>query len=93
VESAPRFLQVLDEAASTRSAIDIDLRAVTYFDSVGVDALFTYATEHRFKVTIGTSLQLRDTGAAAPVHRCPSRTAASGDREIADRPGPVSSDY
>jgi anti-sigma B factor antagonist len=51
--SAPRFRQALDRAANTHSAIDIDLRAVTYFDSAGIDALFTYATKHRIKLTIG----------------------------------------
>jgi anti-anti-sigma factor len=51
--SAPRFRQALDTAASSHSAIHIDLRGVTYFDSSGVDALFTYATKHRISLTIG----------------------------------------
>jgi anti-anti-sigma factor len=51
--SAPRFRQALDDVANTHSAIAVDLRAVTYFDSSGVDVLFTYATKHRIKLTIG----------------------------------------
>jgi anti-sigma B factor antagonist len=56
--SAPRFRQALDDAANTHSAIEIDLRDVTYFDSAGVDALFTYATKHRIKLTIGDNRTL-----------------------------------
>ena len=56
--SAPSFRRALDDAANTNSAIDIDLRAVTYFDSAGVDALFTYATRHRIKLTIGNNRTL-----------------------------------
>jgi anti-anti-sigma factor len=56
--SAPRFRQALDDAANTHSAIHIDLRAVTYFDSAGVDALFTYATKHRIRLTIGDNRTL-----------------------------------
>jgi len=51
--SAPQFRQALEEAAGTHPAIEIDLRNVTYFDSAGVDALFTYATKHRIKLYIG----------------------------------------
>ena len=51
--SAPRFREALEEATSTHSATEIDLRDVTYFDSAGVDALFTYATQHRISLSIG----------------------------------------
>ena len=51
--SAPRFRDALEQATSTQSAIAIDLRGVTYFDSAGVDALFRYAPKHRIKLTIG----------------------------------------
>lgn len=56
--SAPLLRHALEQAASTHSAIDIDLRGVTYFDSAGVDALFRYAPRHRIKLTIGDNQTL-----------------------------------
>ena len=56
--SAPQFREALDQAASSHSAIHIDLRGVTYFDSSGVDALFTYATKHRIDLAIGDNRTL-----------------------------------
>ena len=56
--TAPAFRRALDEAARTHPAIEIDLRGVTYLDSTGVDALFTYATRHRIKLTIGENRTL-----------------------------------
>jgi len=53
LSSAPRFRQALELAASRHSALEIDLRQVTYFDSAGVDAVFAYATKHRTKLIIG----------------------------------------
>jgi anti-anti-sigma factor len=51
--TAPGFRRALDVAARTHPAIEIDLRGVSYLDSTGIDALFTYATRHRIKLTIG----------------------------------------
>jgi anti-anti-sigma factor len=51
--SAPLLRDALEEATSTHSAIAMDLRGVTYFDSAGVDALFRYAPKHRIKLIIG----------------------------------------
>ena len=56
--TAPAFRRALDKAARTHPAIDIDLRDVTYLDSTGVDALFTYAVRHRIKLTIGENRTL-----------------------------------
>jgi anti-sigma B factor antagonist len=56
--TAPEFRRALDAAASTHSAIEVDLRGVTYLDSTGVDALFRYATKHRIKLTIGENRTL-----------------------------------
>ena len=51
--SAPQFRRALEEATSSHSATQVDLRGVRYFDSAGVDALFTYATKHRISLSIG----------------------------------------
>lgn len=56
--TAPGFRRALDAAASTHSAIEIDLRGVSYLDSTGIDALFTYATRHRIKLIIGNNRTL-----------------------------------
>jgi anti-anti-sigma factor len=53
--TAPLFRGSLEQATSTHSAIAIDLRGVTYFDSAGVDALFRYAPKHRIKLIIGNN--------------------------------------
>ena len=53
--SAPQFRQALDAAASSHSAINVDLSGVTFFDSAGVSALFSYATKHRIKLTLGNN--------------------------------------
>ncbi len=56
--TAPSFRQALADAASIHQAIEVDLRDVTYLDSAGIDALFTYATKHRIKLTIGANRTL-----------------------------------
>jgi anti-anti-sigma factor len=58
VVTAPGFRRALDDATGTHPAVEVDLCGVTYLDSAGVDALFTYATKHRIKLTLGDNRTL-----------------------------------